>query len=112
MFTIACRCISSLMNAVSGNVDVKVTERNAMRLGLPSKGRLASDTFDFLKDCQLSAWQLKPRPYVADIPQVRYFLLVAVVSNLFWLFMYIKNVLNLVSDQLDGPGTWGLTKLA
>ncbi|MFS7914742.1 hypothetical protein Hanom_Chr02g00157131 [Helianthus anomalus] len=70
-----------------------------MRLGLPSEGRMAFDTIDFLK------------PYAADIPQVRYFLLVVVVSNLYWLFMYIKNVLNLGSDQRVGPGTWRLTSL-
>ncbi|KAJ0600132.1 putative ATP phosphoribosyltransferase [Helianthus annuus] len=45
-------------------------ERNEIRLGLPSKGRMASDTLDLLKDCQLSVRQPNPRQYVADIPQL------------------------------------------
>ncbi|XP_024631368.1 ATP phosphoribosyltransferase 2, chloroplastic isoform X3 [Medicago truncatula] len=37
--------------------------------GLPSKGRMSSDTLDLLKDCQLSVKQVNPRQYVAQIPQ-------------------------------------------
>lgn len=45
--------------------------RQEIRLGLPSKGRMSSDTLDLLKDCQLSVKQVNPRQYVAQIPQVR-----------------------------------------
>lgn len=41
-----------------------------IRLGLPSKGRMAADTLDLLKDCQLSVRQVNPRQYVAEIPQL------------------------------------------
>lgn len=44
--------------------------RQEIRLGLPSKGRMSSDTLDLLKDCQLSVKQVNPRQYVAQIPQV------------------------------------------
>ncbi|XP_048135119.1 ATP phosphoribosyltransferase 2, chloroplastic-like isoform X3 [Rhodamnia argentea] len=45
-------------------------ERGEIRLGLPSKGRMAGNTLDLLKRCQLSVEQLNPRQYVADIPQL------------------------------------------
>ncbi|XP_030513013.1 ATP phosphoribosyltransferase 2, chloroplastic-like isoform X3 [Rhodamnia argentea] len=44
-------------------------ERREIRLGLPSKGRMAEDTLGLLKDCQLSVKQVNPRQYVAKIPQ-------------------------------------------
>jgi ATP phosphoribosyltransferase len=47
-----------------------VSARKEIRLGLPSKGRMSSDTLDLLKDCQLSVKQVNPRQYVAQIPQV------------------------------------------
>ncbi|GAB2283567.1 ATP phosphoribosyltransferase 2, chloroplastic [Dionaea muscipula] len=54
---------------VNGNAaDHRVPNRTEIRLGLPSKGRMASDTLDLLKDCQLSVRQVNPRQYVADIP--------------------------------------------
>ncbi|KAI7754055.1 hypothetical protein M8C21_009570, partial [Ambrosia artemisiifolia] len=63
------------VTVVNGNnVDRLLTERNEIRLGLPSKGRMASDTLDLLKDCQLSVRQTNPRQYVADIPQALTFL--------------------------------------
>lgn len=46
------------------------SRRQEIRLGLPSKGRMSSDTLDLLKDCQLSVKQVNPRQYVAQIPQV------------------------------------------
>ncbi|KAL8217834.1 hypothetical protein R6Q57_021207 [Mikania cordata] len=69
-FTVSCCSMSSPVTVVNGNVDVKATERSEIRLGLPSKGRMASDTLDLLKDCQLSVRQVNPRQYVADIPQL------------------------------------------
>lgn len=48
----------------------RVPERNEIRLGLPSKGRMAADTLDLLKDCQLSVKHVNPRQYVAQIPQL------------------------------------------
>ncbi|KAL3625652.1 ATP phosphoribosyltransferase 2, chloroplastic [Castilleja foliolosa] len=60
---------ASPVTVVNGNVDKKPYERNGVRLGLPSKGRMATDTLDLLKDCQLSVKQVNPRQYVAEIPQ-------------------------------------------
>ncbi|CAJ2649600.1 unnamed protein product [Trifolium pratense] len=45
------------------------SSRKEIRLGLPSKGRMSSDTLELLKDCQLSVKQVNPRQYVAQIPQ-------------------------------------------
>ncbi|WOL12457.1 hypothetical protein Cni_G21224 [Canna indica] len=45
-------------------------DRKVVRLGLPSKGRMADETLNLLKNCQLSVRQLNPRQYVADIPQL------------------------------------------
>jgi len=39
-------------------------------LGLPSKGRMAEDTQQLLKDCQLSVYKPNPRQYVATISQL------------------------------------------
>lgn len=61
---------SSPLTAVNGNADCRVLDRDEIRLGLPSKGRMASDTLDLLKDCQLSVRQSNPRQYVAQIPQL------------------------------------------
>ncbi|KAJ0231546.1 ATP phosphoribosyltransferase 2 [Hirschfeldia incana] len=47
-----------------------VVERDQIRLGLPSKGRMAADAIDLLKDCQLFVKQVNPRQYVAQIPQL------------------------------------------
>ncbi|GLT97021.1 hypothetical protein SLE2022_146080 [Rubroshorea leprosula] len=68
---VICCCSSQSETAVvNGNVDGRVVERNEIRLGLPSKGRMAEDTLDLLKDCQLSVKQVNPRQYVAQIPQL------------------------------------------
>ncbi|KAI3810374.1 hypothetical protein L1987_19986 [Smallanthus sonchifolius] len=69
-FTFSCRSVASPVTVVNGNLDKKSTERSEIRLGLPSEGRMASDTLDPLKDCQLSVRQTNPRQYVADIPQI------------------------------------------
>jgi ATP phosphoribosyltransferase len=39
-------------------------------MGLPSKGRMADDTIQLLKDCALSVAKPNPRQYVARIPQI------------------------------------------
>ncbi|XP_057543156.1 ATP phosphoribosyltransferase 1, chloroplastic-like [Amaranthus tricolor] len=55
---------------VNGNADLNSIQRSEIRFGLPSKGRMASDTLQLLKDCQLSVRQANPRQYVAQIPQI------------------------------------------
>ena len=39
-------------------------------MGIPSKGRMAEDTQDLLKSCQLSVRKLNPGQYAAEIPNV------------------------------------------
>ncbi|KAJ4914955.1 hypothetical protein Rs2_00505 [Raphanus sativus] len=65
-------CVSHSQSSVQNNgvTDAAVSVRNQIRLGLPSKGRMATDTLDLLKDCQLSVKQVNPRQYVAQIPQL------------------------------------------
>lgn len=48
----------------------KPAPRTSLRMGLPSKGRMAEDTQDLLKDCALSVYKPNPRQYVAKIPQI------------------------------------------
>eukprot|EP00879_Flechtneria_rotunda_P017496 GHRR01018345.1.p1 GENE.GHRR01018345.1~~GHRR01018345.1.p1 ORF type:complete len:331 (+),score=117.35 GHRR01018345.1:167-1159(+) len=48
----------------------KPMPRDSIRLGLPSKGRMAEDTMQLLKDCALSVYKPNPRQYVASIPQI------------------------------------------
>ncbi|XP_051146513.1 ATP phosphoribosyltransferase 2, chloroplastic-like [Andrographis paniculata] len=88
------RCsVASPTTVVNGNVDNKPWERNEVRLGLPSKGRMATDTLDLLKDCQLAVRQVNPRQYVAEIPQL---------SNLEVWFQRPKDIVRkLVSGDLD-----------
>jgi len=44
-----CQTSSAPMSVVNGNADARVPQRSEIRLGLPSKGRMASDTIDLLK---------------------------------------------------------------
>ncbi|KAL6124937.1 hypothetical protein ACLB2K_077445 [Fragaria x ananassa] len=68
-------------------------ERREIRLGLPSKGRMAADTLDLLKDCQLSVKHVNPRQYVAKIPEL---------SNLEVWFQRPKDIVRkLLSGDLD-----------
>ncbi|WJX91240.1 ATP phosphoribosyltransferase 2, chloroplastic [Trifolium repens] len=70
-----------------------LSSRQEIRLGLPSKGRMSSDTLDLLKDCQLSVKQVNPRQYVAQIPQI---------SNLEVWFQRPKDIVRkLLSGDLD-----------
>ncbi|KAL0422253.1 UNVERIFIED_CONTAM: ATP phosphoribosyltransferase 2, chloroplastic [Sesamum latifolium] len=92
-FSVSCCSAASPVTVVNGNVDKKPSERNEVRLGLPSKGRMATDTLDLLKDCQLSVRQVNPRQYVAEIPQL---------SNLEVWFQRPKDIVRkLVSGDLD-----------
>ncbi|XP_011087698.1 ATP phosphoribosyltransferase 2, chloroplastic-like [Sesamum indicum] len=92
-FSVSCCSAASPVTLVNGNVDKKPLERNEVRLGLPSKGRMATDTLDLLKDCQLSVRQVNPRQYVAEIPQL---------SNLEVWFQRPKDIVRkLVSGDLD-----------
>ncbi|CAI8591565.1 unnamed protein product [Vicia faba] len=78
---------------LNGNPGGTVSSRQEIRLGLPSKGRMASDTLELLKDCQLSVKQVNPRQYVAHIPQL---------SNLEVWFQRPKDVVRkLLSGDLD-----------
>mmetsp|Transcript_6000 Transcript_6000/g.15978 ORF Transcript_6000/g.15978 Transcript_6000/m.15978 type:complete len:437 (+) Transcript_6000:31-1341(+) len=44
--------------------------RTTLRLGLPSKGRMAEDTLKLFNDSALSVKKPNPRQYVAQIPQI------------------------------------------
>ncbi|KAH0460502.1 hypothetical protein IEQ34_011165 [Dendrobium chrysotoxum] len=73
--------------------DPRKQERTAVRLGLPSKGRMAEETLTLLKNCQLMVRQVNPRQYVADIPQL---------SNLEVWFQRPKDIVRkLQSGDLD-----------
>ncbi|KAK2358939.1 ATP phosphoribosyltransferase 2, chloroplastic [Trifolium repens] len=77
---------------LNGNT-LSSSSRQEIRLGLPSKGRMSSDTLDLLKDCQLSVNQVNPRQYVAQIPQI---------SNLEVWFQRPKDIVRkLLSGDLD-----------
>ncbi|KAF5781744.1 putative ATP phosphoribosyltransferase [Helianthus annuus] len=92
-FTVKCCSLTFPATVVNGSVDRKSNERSEIRLGLPSKGRMASDTLDLLKDCQLSVRQTNPRQYVAEIPQI---------ANLEVWFQRPKDIVRkLLSGDLD-----------
>ncbi|XP_043695354.1 ATP phosphoribosyltransferase 2, chloroplastic-like [Telopea speciosissima] len=81
------------ISCTSQHVDGRVSERDEIRLGLASKGRMAQDTLDLLKDCQLSVRQVNPRQYVANIPQL---------ANLEVWFQRPKDIVRkLLSGDLD-----------
>ncbi|XP_007041316.2 PREDICTED: ATP phosphoribosyltransferase 2, chloroplastic isoform X1 [Theobroma cacao] len=90
---ISCCSSQSQTAVVNGKLDSRIAERDEIRLGLPSKGRIAADTLDLLKDCQLSVKQVNPRQYVAQIPQL---------SNLGVWFQRPKDIVRkLLSGDLD-----------
>ncbi|KHG08892.1 ATP phosphoribosyltransferase [Gossypium arboreum] len=90
---ISCCSSQSQTAIVDAPIDSKIAERDEIRLGLPSKGRMAADTLDLLKDCQLSVKQVNPRQYVAQIPQL---------SNLEVWFQRPKDIVRkLLSGDLD-----------
>nr|XP_043620429.1 ATP phosphoribosyltransferase 1, chloroplastic-like [Erigeron canadensis] len=93
--SISCCSVASPATVVRGNEEGerKTKERSEIRIGLPSKGRMASDTLDLFKDCQLSVRHTNPRQYVADIPQL---------ANLEVWFQRPKDIVRkLVSGDLD-----------
>ncbi|KAL6328825.1 hypothetical protein AAG906_003842 [Vitis piasezkii] len=91
--TVFCCLSPSPVTVVNGNTERRSSERNEIRLGLPSKGRMATDTLDLLKDCQLSVRQVNPRQYVAEIPQL---------SNMEVWFQRPKDIVRkLLSGDLD-----------
>lgn len=47
--TVFCCLSPSPVTVVNGNTERRSSERNEIRLGLPSKGRMATDTLDLLK---------------------------------------------------------------
>ncbi|KAK9858879.1 hypothetical protein WJX84_003004 [Apatococcus fuscideae] len=51
-------------------VPAKLSSRQSLRLGVPSKGRMAEDTMQLLKDCQLGLVKPNPRQYIATIAQM------------------------------------------
>lgn len=61
---------SSLSHKDVGTAPPKQTpsKRDTLRLAIPSKGRMAEDTQQLLKDCQLSVYKPNPRQYTAQIP--------------------------------------------
>lgn len=92
-FIVKCCSSSNNVSVINANTEQRVSERSEIRLGLPSKGRMASDTLDLLKDCQLSVRQVNPRQYVAEIPQL---------SNLEVWFQRPKDIVRkLVTGDLD-----------
>ncbi|XP_047337363.1 ATP phosphoribosyltransferase 2, chloroplastic-like [Impatiens glandulifera] len=92
-FTVSSSALASPVTLLNGSADLRIPERNEIRLGLPSKGRMASDTLDLLKDCQLSVRQVNPRQYVAQIPQL---------ANMEVWFQRPKDIVRkLVSGDLD-----------
>ncbi|GAV86507.1 HisG domain-containing protein/HisG_C domain-containing protein [Cephalotus follicularis] len=89
--TIICCATAATVNGTIGGG--AVSERSEIRLGLPSKGRMATDTLDLLRDCQLSVKQVNPRQYVAQIPQI---------SNLEVWFQRPKDIVRkILSGDLD-----------
>ncbi|TYH78274.1 hypothetical protein ES332_D04G214800v1 [Gossypium tomentosum] len=92
-FIYCCSSPQSRTTVVNGKFDGKIFERDEIRFGLPSKGRMAGDTLDLLKDCQLSVKQVNPRQYVAQIPQL---------SNVEVWFQRPKDIVRkLLSGDLD-----------
>ncbi|KAE8708510.1 ATP phosphoribosyltransferase 2 [Hibiscus syriacus] len=90
---ISCSYSQSQTAVVDDTIDSKIAERDEIRFGLPSKGRMAADTLDLLKDCQLSVKQVNPRQYVAQIPQL---------SNVEVWFQRPKDIVRkLLSGDLD-----------
>ncbi|KAK4802111.1 hypothetical protein SAY86_000314 [Trapa natans] len=92
--TVTCFSASAVHVTVANErAERRILERRGIRLGLPSKGRMADDTLHLLKDCQLHVKQVNPRQYVAEIPQL---------SNLEVWFQRPKDIVRkLISGDLD-----------
>ncbi|KAK9797779.1 hypothetical protein WJX73_001845 [Symbiochloris irregularis] len=65
---------ASLSNSSLPGIEQVVAQpasnRTALRLAIPSKGRLAEDTLRLLQDCQLPVYKPNPRQYIAVINQM------------------------------------------
>lgn len=108
-FSVQCHCSTTLPNSPAlskeaelikaltdgsgdGNANA-VAQRNVIRLGLPSKGRMADGTLALLKNCQLGIQQVNPRQYTAHVPEL---------SNLEVWFQRPKDIVRkLLSGDLD-----------
>ncbi|XP_035835196.1 ATP phosphoribosyltransferase 2, chloroplastic isoform X2 [Helianthus annuus] len=66
-FTVKCCSLTFPATVVNGSVDRKSNERSEIRLGLPSKGRMASDTLDLLKIANLEVWFQRPKDIVRKL---------------------------------------------
>ncbi|XP_077248223.1 ATP phosphoribosyltransferase 2, chloroplastic-like [Tasmannia lanceolata] len=90
---ISCSSSTTPLTILDRKIERNASERSMFRLGLPSKGRMASETLDLLRDCQLSVKQVNPRQYVAQIPEL---------SNLEVWFQRPKDIVRkLLSGDLD-----------
>ena len=47
--TLICSSLQTQVETLNGTLDGRLSERTEIRFGLPSKGRMASDTLDLLK---------------------------------------------------------------
>eukprot|EP00897_Mesotaenium_endlicherianum_P009446 jgi/Mesen1/852/ME000112S10994 len=68
-----CQCSSTLVQEAESTFQgatARSAPREAIRLALPSKGRMAEDTLELLKACQLTVRKPNPRQYIADIDEM------------------------------------------
>ncbi|TVU26350.1 hypothetical protein EJB05_28893, partial [Eragrostis curvula] len=57
-------------SSASAKLAAAAPERSVVRIGLPSKGRMAEQSLDLLKNCQLSVKLDNPRQYTAEMPMI------------------------------------------
>lgn len=50
--------------------EITNNQRTAIRLALPSKGRMEEETLDLLRDCGLTVKKFNPRQYIASIAEL------------------------------------------
>ncbi|KAL0694540.1 hypothetical protein Bca4012_061720 [Brassica carinata] len=60
-------CVSHAQSSVQNGVTDAVSARNQIRLGLPSKGRMATDTLDLLKLPNTEVWFQRPKDIVRKL---------------------------------------------
>ena len=78
-------------------------QRSAIRLALPSKGRMEDETVELLKNCGLSVNKVNPRQYIASISQL---------PNLEVWFQRSADVVRKVRDGDTDLGIVGYDKVA
>ncbi|KAL6560692.1 hypothetical protein OROGR_004251 [Orobanche gracilis] len=76
-FTVSCCVIASPATVVNIDADKKHSDRNGVRLGLPSQGRMATETLDLLKvfrfyGTRISCSRGLNQARVASLPHPRY----------------------------------------